>query len=143
MLYDSVSPFTTLRAIRGGPSGIADRPFNPLKVTDDGAGADTAGSKTTGTCNNWCLELHIAGGGTALRNIYKKHATDEEKKDQTLAAEKRSEKKARKKREDPDVGSQNNQLNIINITARAVMLSPPGGGPKLSFEDLFTSETEK
>ncbi|EJK66455.1 hypothetical protein THAOC_12630, partial [Thalassiosira oceanica] len=45
---------------------IAGRPFNPLKVTDDGAGEDTTGSKTTGTYNNWCLELHFAGGGTAL-----------------------------------------------------------------------------
>ncbi|EJK65999.1 hypothetical protein THAOC_13098 [Thalassiosira oceanica] len=29
---------------------------------------DNTGSKTTGTYNNWCLELHFAGGGTALRN---------------------------------------------------------------------------
>ncbi|EJK55820.1 hypothetical protein THAOC_24402, partial [Thalassiosira oceanica] len=50
----------------GALGPIADRPFNPLKVKDDGAGEDTTGSKTTGTCNNWCMELHITGGGTAL-----------------------------------------------------------------------------
>ncbi|EJK61348.1 hypothetical protein THAOC_18179, partial [Thalassiosira oceanica] len=38
------------------------------EVTDDGAGEDNTGSKTTGTYNYWCLELHFAGGGTALRN---------------------------------------------------------------------------
>ncbi|EJK77244.1 hypothetical protein THAOC_00935 [Thalassiosira oceanica] len=50
----------------GALGPIAGRPYNPLKVTDDGAGEDTTGSKTTGTYNNWCLELHFAGGGTAL-----------------------------------------------------------------------------
>ncbi|EJK52452.1 hypothetical protein THAOC_28267 [Thalassiosira oceanica] len=50
----------------GALGPIAGRPFNPLKVTDDGAGEDTTGSKTTGTYNIWCLELHFAGGGTAL-----------------------------------------------------------------------------
>ena len=52
----------------GALGPIAGRPFNPLKVTDDGAGEDNTGSKTTGTYNIWCLELHFAGGGTALRN---------------------------------------------------------------------------
>ncbi|EJK66559.1 hypothetical protein THAOC_12518 [Thalassiosira oceanica] len=48
---------------------VGPRP-NPAatKVTDDGAGEDNTGSTTTGTYNIWCLELHFAGGGTALRN---------------------------------------------------------------------------
>ncbi|EJK50486.1 hypothetical protein THAOC_30515, partial [Thalassiosira oceanica] len=29
---------------------------------------DNTGSTTTGTYDIWCLELHFAGGGTALRN---------------------------------------------------------------------------
>ncbi|EJK72216.1 hypothetical protein THAOC_06265 [Thalassiosira oceanica] len=52
----------------GALGPIAGRPFTPLKVTDDGAGEDNTGSTTTGTYNIWCLELHFAGGGTALRN---------------------------------------------------------------------------
>ncbi|EJK68393.1 hypothetical protein THAOC_10430, partial [Thalassiosira oceanica] len=76
MLYDSVLPtpllhLTTLRAAcnqAGALGPIAGRPFTPLKVTDDGAGEDNTGSTTTGTYDIWCLELHFAGGGTALRN---------------------------------------------------------------------------
>ncbi|EJK54179.1 hypothetical protein THAOC_26256, partial [Thalassiosira oceanica] len=52
----------------GALGPIAGRPFTPLKVTDDGAGEDNTGSTTTGTYDIWCLELHFAGGGTALRN---------------------------------------------------------------------------
>ncbi|EJK66855.1 hypothetical protein THAOC_12179, partial [Thalassiosira oceanica] len=63
---DVTSSYNSACNQAGALGPIAGRPFNPLKVTDDGAGEDTTGSKTTGTYNIWCLELHFAGGGTAL-----------------------------------------------------------------------------
>ncbi|EJK67885.1 hypothetical protein THAOC_11012 [Thalassiosira oceanica] len=72
LAHPITSSYNTACNQAGALGPIAGRPFNPLNVTDDGAGEDNTGilaqsSKTTGTYNNWCLELHFAGGGTALR----------------------------------------------------------------------------
>ncbi|EJK74413.1 hypothetical protein THAOC_03910, partial [Thalassiosira oceanica] len=60
---DALSAVVALAHKRSArPSDIADKegfveallaPLDRLKVTDDGAGEDNTGSKTTGTYNNW------------------------------------------------------------------------------------------
>jgi hypothetical protein len=47
---------------------IADRPFNPLNVRDDGNGEDSTGSRFTGSYNNWHRESGFAGGGEGVRS---------------------------------------------------------------------------
>ena len=68
LVHPVASSYNSACRQAGAFGPIADSPFNPLKVKDGGTGEDNTGSTTTGTSNTWRLELHIAGGGTALLN---------------------------------------------------------------------------